>query len=183
MADKHDREHFIPFRKADIVDMCIKDFGPADDQKSELREFAQILQALFHFEFHQRLETLKNCYAPFNPDSDTRLIADISEEEKQRSQKELIAEMTAVLQAANFERITAENPEQAIEEESLFKIRLEVDFEDFEDVIFFRRGKSVKHETLRQLYLIGHALNLIGVGNDVLLEVKNSLSLDGRGLG
>jgi hypothetical protein len=152
MADKHDRERFIPFRKADIVDMCIADSRLNDGGKKEFREFAQILQSLFHFEFHRRLETLKNCYAPFNPDSDTRLIADISEEEKMRSQKELVAEMTAVLQAANFERITAENLEQALEEESLFKIRLEVDFEDFEGVIFFRRGKSVQHETLRQLY-------------------------------
>ena len=152
MADKQNRERFIPFRKADIVDMCINDSGLADDEKKEFREFAQILDALFHFEFHQRLETIKNCYAPFNPDADTRLIADFSDEEKARSQKELVAEMTAVLEAANYERITAENLEQALSEESLFKIRLEVDFEDFEDVIFFRRGKSIQQETLRLLY-------------------------------
>jgi len=114
MADKHDRERFIPFRKADIVDMCIQDPGLADGEKTGFREFAQILQSLFHFEFHQRLETLKNCYAPFNPDADTRLIADVSDAEKKRSQKELVVEMTAVLQAANFERITAENLEQAL---------------------------------------------------------------------
>ena len=152
MADKQDRERFIPFRKADIVDMCIKDSGLADDEKKAFREFAQILDALFHFEFHQRLESLKNSYAPFNPDADTRLIAEISEEEKARSQKKLVAEMTSVLEAANYKRITAENLEQALSEESLFKIRLEVDFEDFEDVIFFRRGKSIQQETLRLLY-------------------------------
>ena len=152
MAGKQDRERFIPFRKADIVDMCIKDSGLVGDEKKEFREFAQILDALFHFEFHQRLESLKNCYAPFNPDADTRLIADISEEEKARSQKKLVAEMTSVLEAANYERITAENLEQALSEESLFKIRLEVEFEDFEDVIFFRRGKSIQQETLRLLY-------------------------------
>jgi hypothetical protein len=119
MADKHHRERFIPFRKTDIVDMCIRDSGLADEGKKEFRELAQILDALFHFEFHQRLETLKNCYAPFNPDGDTRLLADTSDEEKARSQKELVAGMTAVLEAANFERITAENLEQALSEESL----------------------------------------------------------------
>ena len=152
MADKQDRERFIPFRKADIVDMCVEDSELADEEKKEFREFTQILAALFHFEFHQRLENLKNCYAPFNPDADTRLIADATDEEKARSQKKLVAEMTAVLEAANYERITAENLEQAFSEESLFKIRLEVDFDDFEDVIFFRRGKSIQQETLRLFY-------------------------------
>ncbi len=38
----------------------------------EFREVFRILEALFHFEFHRSLETLKNCYAPFNPDADTR---------------------------------------------------------------------------------------------------------------
>ena len=33
-------------------------------------------------------------------------------------------------------------------EESLFKIRLAVDFDDFEEVIFYRRGESRKKETL-----------------------------------
>ena len=60
MADKHDRERFIPFRKADIIDMCIKDSRLAEDEKKQFCEFAQILDALFHFEFHQRLETLKS---------------------------------------------------------------------------------------------------------------------------
>ncbi len=152
MADRKDRERFIPFRKADIVDMCTRDSRLANDEKKEFREFAQILDALFHFEFHQRLETIKNCYAPFNPDADTRLIADISDEEKARSQKELVVELKSVLKAANYERITAENLEQALSEESLFKIRLEVDFADFEDVIFFRRGKSLQQETLRLFF-------------------------------
>ena len=39
--------------------------------------------------------------------------------------------MTVVLNAANFEKITAQDLKQALGEESLFQIRLEVDFEDF----------------------------------------------------
>lgn len=152
MEENHKKNRFIPFRRADIIEMCIGDSRLTDQEKADFREFAQILAALFHFEFHQRLETLKNCYAPFNPDADTRLLARVSDDEKKRSQKQLVDEMTAVLNAANFERITAEDLEQALSEESLFKIRLEVDFEDFEDVIFYRRGQSVKQETLRQFF-------------------------------
>jgi hypothetical protein len=148
MTDTPNRDRFIPFRKTDIITMCCEDSRMNAGDGEEFRELCRILEALFHFEFHRRLEALKNCYAPFNPDADTLLIGDYTREEKERLQKELVSEMTAVLNSANFEKITSEDLAQALAEESLFKIRLEVDFDDFEDVIFFRRGESVKQETL-----------------------------------
>jgi hypothetical protein len=155
MADDPNQNRFIPFRKADIVAMCCDRSGLKASEAQEFREFYRILEALFHFEFHRSLETLKNCYAPFNPNADTRLLSEYLPEEKEQLQKELVAEMTAVLKSANFEKITAEDLEQALAEESLFKIRLEVDFDDFEDVIFFRRGESVKQETLATFFGLG----------------------------
>ena len=148
MPDTPNRDRFIPFRKTDIIAMCCEDSRLHAEDIEEFRQLCRILEAHFHFEFHRRLEALKNCYAPFNPDADTRLVGDYTREEKDRLQKELVSEMTAVLNSANFERITSEDLSQALAEESLFKIRLEVDFDDFEDVIFFRRGESLKQENL-----------------------------------
>jgi hypothetical protein len=152
MADDPQRNRFIPFRKEDIVAMCCDMSILKASEAEEFREFYRILAALFHFEFHHRLETLKNCYAPFNPDADTHPLKDYLPEEKRLLQKKLVDEMTAVLNSANFEKVTAKDLEQALTEESLFKIRLEVDFDDFEDVIFFRRGESVKQETIESFY-------------------------------
>lgn len=152
MADDTQRNRFIPFRKTDIVAMCCDGSGLTTRDEEEFREFFKLLEALFHFEFHSNLETLKNAYAPFNPDADTRAYKKYSPEENEHLQKELVAEMTAVLNAANFEQITAKDLEQALDEESLFKIRLEVDFDDFEEVIFFRRGESLKQETIVSLF-------------------------------
>jgi hypothetical protein len=152
MSGAMKNNRFIPFRKADVIQMCIKDLRLTDAEVIEFRQFCQILEALFHFEFHDRLEKLKTCYGPFNPDADTRKVFRYSEAEKKDLQKQLVSEMTAVLNAANFEKITAEDLQQALAEESLFQIRLEVDFEDFEDVIFFRRGENVKAETLVKFF-------------------------------
>jgi hypothetical protein len=152
MPQNRKRNRFIPFRKTDIVEMCAGDSRMPEGDADEFRDFCRILEALFHFEFHQRLETLKNCYAPFNPDTDTRIVTRYSQKEKDLLQKQLVSEMTAVLNAANFQKITAEDLEQALAEESLFNIRLEVDFSDFEDVIFFRRGESLRQETLVQFF-------------------------------
>jgi hypothetical protein len=145
-------DRFIPFTKSDVIEMCIKGAQLTEDQVKEFRDFCRILEALFHFEFHARLEKLKACFRPFNPDTDTRNVFDYSEAEKSKLQKQLVSEMTAVLNAANFEQVTTEDLQQALGEESLFQIRLEVDFDDFEDVIFFRRGETVKEETLVKFF-------------------------------
>jgi Protein of unknown function (DUF3754) len=145
-------DRFIPFTKSDVIEMCIKDAQLTEAELKGFRDFCQILEALFHFEFHARLEKLKACYGPFNPDADTRHIFNTLESEKKNLQKQLVSELTAVLDAANFEKITAEDLQQALGEESLFQIRLEVDFDDFEDVIFFRRGESIKEETLVKFF-------------------------------
>ncbi len=152
MADGPNRSRFIPFRKTDIVAMCVDESDWPADQAEQFREFYRILNALFHFEYQRNLEALKDCYAPFNPDADTRYLTQYTPEEKHKLQKKLVAELTAVLNAANFEQITSDDLAQALTEESLFKIRLEVDFKDFDDVIFYRRGESVKQETLVTLF-------------------------------
>ena len=148
MPDTINRNRFIPFRKADIVDMCIDTSQLDEADIKAFRELCQILEALFHFKFYSHLEKLKTSYAPFNPDADTRSVLKYSPNEKKDLQKQLVEEMTSVLTAANYEKITGQDLQQALGEESIFQIRLEVDFEDFEDVIFFRRGESIKEETL-----------------------------------
>ncbi|MGD8492688.1 MAG: hypothetical protein PVH44_03740, partial [Desulfobacterales bacterium] len=152
MSEHLKRNRFIPFRKADVIDMCVNESKLSRDDIEAFRDLCQILEAIFHFEFHGHLEKLKTCYAPFNPDADTRGVVNYTAAEKAALQKQLVAEMTAVLTAANFEKITAQDLKQALAEESIFQIRLEVDFEDFEDVIFFRRGESTKEETLVKFF-------------------------------
>jgi hypothetical protein len=101
-----------------------------------------------HFEYHRLLESLKNAYAPFNPDADTRSIQTLDPEQRRQNQKIFVREMQTLLDAANYQPVTEKDLKEALAEESLFKIRLEVDFNDFEEVLFFRRGASQRRETL-----------------------------------
>jgi hypothetical protein len=132
--------------------MCINDSRFSEDDQNLFRQFCNILGSLIHFEFHHQVETLKNCYFPFNPDADTRLKYDPSEKEKKALQKKLVETLTEVLNAANFQKITETDLKEALAEESLFKIRLGVDFNDFEEVLFYQRGKSTKKETLVKFF-------------------------------
>jgi hypothetical protein len=148
MTEYQIRNRFIPFRKSDIIEMCINDSRLSEHDQNLFRQFCHILGSLIHFEFHHQVEMLKDCYSPFNPDADTRLNYDYSEQEKKELHKKLVETLTAILNAANFEKITKTDLEEALKEESLFKIRLRVNFEDFDEVIFYQRGESTKEETL-----------------------------------
>lgn len=152
MTEYQKRNHFIPFRKTDIIEMCIKDSRLSDHDQNLFRQFCHILGSLIHFEFHNQVEMLKDCYSPFNPDADTRLTYDYLEQEKKALQKKLVKGFSAILNAANYQKITEADLKEALKEESLFKIRLRVDFKDFEEVLFYQRGESTKKETLVKFF-------------------------------
>ncbi len=141
---------FIPFRKYDIINLCQTYLG--EPQARSFYEFATLLQSVTHFQYHSLLESLKNNYAPFDPNSDTRTLQAITDEQRAKHQSAFAKEFAAVLNAANFETITNQDLQDALNEESLFKIRLAVEFDDFAEVVFYRCGESQKTETLRSLW-------------------------------
>ena len=98
------------------------------------------------------LESLKNNYAPFDPNSDTRTLKPITDAERANYQSAFARDFATVLNAANFETITDQDLQDALKEESLFKVRLAVEFNDFAEVVFYRRGESQKTEMLRSFW-------------------------------
>ncbi len=134
---------FIPYRKHDIVEMCLQD-NLLPGQEEIFRKLYRILDSTFHFEFHQTLESLKDSYAPFDPDSDTRRY----ENAAVTSGAKFIDLLRDLLEKANYECITKEDIDQAMKEYSLFKIRLHVDFNEFDELMLFSRGESIKYETI-----------------------------------
>jgi hypothetical protein len=143
-------ERFIPFRRTSVVKMCA-DEVPAEERES-FQAFAELLASLMHQEFRTRLEALKDTYYPFNPDTDTRTIVELSPGERQAAQQRLVDELTALAEDANFERISADDLGRAFVEESLMKVRLEADFDDFEQAVFYRRGERTRQEQVKHLF-------------------------------
>lgn len=144
--------HFIPFRKSDIIEMCVADGHLPAGQAQSFRDFCEILSALFHFEYHQRLETLKDCYAPFDPDADTRCVQLVEGPERLQREKKFIEMLREVLIGANYVELGRQEVDDLLDEETQFKIRLIVDLEDFEELLVFIRGKHTRTETRRECY-------------------------------
>ena len=134
---------FIPYRRQDIVDMCILD-NKLSAEIGDFRQLGHMLDQIFHFEFHQVIEALKNAYADIDPDSDTK----IPEFHESQPLKSFVDLLDGLLEKANYERVTEADLNRALSESSLFKIRLHVNFDDFSEVSLFARGESVKTENI-----------------------------------
>lgn len=136
-------EHFIPFRKADVVSMCAAEL-PEPERESFL-SFTRMLASLLHFRFQDRIETLKEAYNPFNPEADTRSTGpELTRAERAAAQHRLEAELTALAEAANFTEIDAVELNEALAEHSMLKVKMAIDLDVIDKLMFFRRGESVR---------------------------------------
>ena len=142
-------ERFIPFRKRDVATLCENLLA---HDTTNFRIFSTLLVNRIHYQYHEQLEALKNSYSYFDPNKDTRELHPADERLRKQNQKAFSKGFASLLDAANFEKVTDEDLAAALSEESLFKVRLAVSFDDFEDVVFYRRGESVKTETVRTFF-------------------------------
>jgi hypothetical protein len=158
---------FVPFRKHDIVSMCLERADLDASAQQAFREFSHVLESVFHFEYHKLLETLKDCYASCDPDAATRqpggASRDISVDPR------LAVLLGELLDKANYEKLTKADVEQALHESSLFKVRLHVEFSDFSEALLYYRGVEEREETVRAWWgLHRRVIRFINYGRVVL---------------
>jgi hypothetical protein len=146
------KDRFIPLRKTDLIQACLDDGRLSTEQRGAFKTLSQLIVSTLHFEYHHILEELKDSYAPFDPNSDTLAITQLTDEILQTKQDIFTDRFTQVLNAANFEKVTDQDLQEALNEESLFKVRLAVEFEDFADVVFYRRGEYQQTETISKFW-------------------------------
>lgn len=143
-------EHFLPFRRSDVVTMCADEL-PAGERE-EFRTFARTLASLLHYQFHERIERIKDAYHPFQPEADTRTLRDLDPTAREAARARVEQELTALARAANFIPMSLGEVEEAMAGHSLLKLRLEIDTRDVDSLLLFRRGESVETGEVRRFY-------------------------------
>lgn len=152
MSPSIKREHFIPYCRADVIDMCAEDGRLEPGAVDEFRDFCKILESLVHFEHHAQLETLKDSYRPFNPDRDTHEFAPPSADEVPAMRERLTQMLQRVLESANYKHVSEQEIEASFDEAALFQIRLEINFDDYEEVVVYARGERQREEEVPMWY-------------------------------
>lgn len=150
MAEYTNREHFIPIRKTDLVELLCSDGQLARTDQEQFRRFCRGLVATLHCEYHARLEELKDAYAYFDPDSDTEPLEAHTKEERDRQIERLFDKFIALLERANFKRLSKTELAAALDKASDWGINLAVDFDVFDRLEIFARGDIMGRRTRRR---------------------------------
>src|SRR5262245_37460903 len=137
-ARADERDNFIPVRKTDILDALIGHSEFDDDRRDQFRQICKMLAAVYHYEYFDRLEKLRDAYYYFNPELSPH--TRFSTETADRAYAELVDSLAAVLKGANFVEVPHEQIERAHRDNVTVTVELKAALDEFRDVRFFRRG-------------------------------------------
>lgn len=140
MTKEVNRETFIPYRRTDLIELCLQDGQLGSASARTFRDFCEILSAFYHFKFHAYLERLKDNYAPFDPNAATQELEPQTPEKRAAMLAELTADFRTVLERANYRLLSSDEIDLALEERSEIELNTDVNFDDFDRVLCYARG-------------------------------------------
>jgi hypothetical protein len=121
-----ERERFVPKRVGTLTtELTALPWSDSEDA-DRFRSFSRLASALFHYEFHAREQTLIDAWELAGTEP--------------AANETLTAELTDLLNGANYTPVTMAELDDAMTRESLISLRLEVDLEDYDEVVIYRRG-------------------------------------------
>jgi hypothetical protein len=148
-ASSAEREHFIPLAKRDLISLLASDASLSPQDREDFLALCRLLEATFHYEYHQQLEDLKQDYCSFDPDADTVPLAPISSEGRQAVLESLFERFQSLLERANFRKLGRDEIEQALQAASYFGVNLNLDFDVFERLDVYVRGDVISRRRVR----------------------------------
>jgi hypothetical protein len=171
MAVSENREAYIPYRRTDIIELCLKD-GQLDAADAEtFKDFCQILSAFYHFRFHKTLEIIKDNYVVFNPNADVQPVNEPSLDQYDEMEAKVVDAFKHILERANYIPLPESIVQHALGEKSLINLRTKVDFNDFSQVLYYYRGDTDKTIKVKK-YFFGKKKRKIDIFERIVLLIK-----------
>ena len=127
------RQRFLPLSITRIVDRLEPlDDGVTGAGSGTFDEVAELVAALYHFEFHGREKSLSDLWFRVVVDGESGAAAALS-----RS-------LVRLLEDSNYRRMSLDEVERSMATEMLIPLRLDVDLDDYRELLLYRRGS--RHE-------------------------------------
>lgn len=143
-------QHFIPVRRAELVRRLADDSQFQGAERDAFLQLCALLGATFHREYHELLETLKDLYAPFDPDAVTQALYPLTRGERDEMVPRLFERFAYLMQRANYRRLSKEEIQEAASAASDWGMRLSVDFRMFDRLEVYTRGEVTARGTRRR---------------------------------
>lgn len=171
MTATADRESFIPYTREELIDLCIEDGKLANDDIPKFRAFCELLAAYSNFQFHKHLETLKANYAPFDPDN-LDPAANVAEAvPSDIKENRFVETLRYTLESANYRELDDAAIQEAIANSALVDLKTDIDFNDFDQVVFYHRGSTPTEIELTRFYVWKKKIQT-AVFTNVVLGIK-----------
>lgn len=135
-------EAYIPLRKNDLVEELCASGELSSGEEQGFRSLCRLIGAVYHVEFLRLLDNLKNAYAPFDPDADTRILAFEPSARKLHKLNDLFGEFSSLMARADFRHLSGDDIELALHARSHWGLDMDVDFSVFERLAIFARGET-----------------------------------------
>jgi hypothetical protein len=134
------KSHFIPMPRHEVKERLFAEPAVAPLIQEGLKSVCSMLEALDHHSSLGQLERLKVLYSAMDPDSERPL--DLAEVDA------FIATFEEVLVDGNWDHITDEEFELALESESLFPISMDVRLDEFVTMKLYKLGHDEMTENM-----------------------------------
>lgn len=151
MSEHGAREHYLPIRQGELIELLARDPALATEERALFRQLCRLVEAIIHFEYHQHLSRLKDSYAPFDPDAETLPLEPLSEAKRQHWLDKLFAEFAWLVERANYRRLSRNDLETAMTGYTDWGVNLHVDFDCFERLEVYARGDDFSTRLRRRL--------------------------------
>lgn len=131
-------DRVIRLRKADLIGGLVADGRLDGAGEASFRDLARRLGAVFHYQYFEELDRLREVYFHFDPELDPQACGPAPDLEA--AYRTLCDEFVRVLTEANFVEIPRAEMMQAFAEHARVRVKIKAPVEDYRDVRMFRRG-------------------------------------------
>jgi hypothetical protein len=146
-AAPEQRDRVIPLRKPDLIEGLVAEGRLDEAEQATLRQLARMLGAIFHYQYLEELDRLREIYFQFDPEIDPKICGPAKDIEA--AYRTLSEEFVRVLTDANFIEITHDEITRAFAERARVRVKIKAPLEDYRDVRMFRRGHIPKPSMFR----------------------------------
>jgi hypothetical protein len=137
-AAPEQRDRVILLRKSELIGGLIAEGRLDEAGQARFRQLARTLGAIFHYQYFEELDRLRDSYFQFDPEIDPQ--AGGPARDFEAAYRGLSEEFVRVVTDANFVEIAHDEITRAFAERARVRVKIKAPIEDYRDVRMFRRG-------------------------------------------
>jgi hypothetical protein len=137
-ATTDQRDRVIPLRKSDLIGGLVAEGRLDEAGQAGFRQLGRRLGAVFHYQYFEELDRLREVYFHFDPEIDPRACGPAQDLEA--AYRNLTDEFVRLVMEANFVEIAHDDITRAFAERARVRVKIKVPVEDYREIRMFRRG-------------------------------------------